>query len=230
MQCSGCWRSSAVAAIAEKLASFYASTKLPLSANAVIAEMLASFCASTIAENRRLAAEAAETGLDAWETVAFLRAELLDREAEVARLGAALAQARGYRGNACHGPAHRCTPSGCSPGRAVDGAHDTCMWTVCCAQKATALQKRCLSLRRRSLLVWQGSPRRATQASAGCASSRQMRPPLPRQQRRSWRRRVRPRQPPSLHTGWVHAARPCQVQPTQDVTFAWQQKQCYVTL
>jgi hypothetical protein len=109
-----------------------------------------------LAENRRLAAEAAETGLDAWETVAFLRAELLDREAEVARLGAALAQARGYRGNACHGPAHRCTPSGCSPGRAVDGAHDTCMWTVCCAQKATALQKRCLSLRRRSLLVWQG--------------------------------------------------------------------------
>jgi len=79
-----------------------------------------------LAENRRLAAEAAETGLDAWETVAFLRAELLGREAEVARLGAALAQARGCRGDACHGPAHACTPGSRSAER-----HDWSRMTPC---------------------------------------------------------------------------------------------------
>ena len=46
-----------------------------------------------LAENRRLAAEADTAGRDCWEVVAFLRSELLAREAEVTRLTAALAQA-----------------------------------------------------------------------------------------------------------------------------------------
>ena len=43
-------------------------------------------------ENRRLAAEAATAGQDSWDVVSFLRGELLGREAEVARLVAALSQ------------------------------------------------------------------------------------------------------------------------------------------
>ena len=43
-------------------------------------------------ENRRLAAEAATAGHDSWDVVSFLRGELLGREAEVARLVAALSQ------------------------------------------------------------------------------------------------------------------------------------------
>lgn len=54
-----------------------------------------------LAENRRLAAEAEASGRDCWEVVAFLRSELLAREAEAARLTAAFAQAGGIRAWPC---------------------------------------------------------------------------------------------------------------------------------
>ena len=54
-----------------------------------------------LAENRRLAAEAETSGRDCWEVVAFLRSEVLAREAEAARVTAALAQAGGPRAWLC---------------------------------------------------------------------------------------------------------------------------------